>query len=134
MGEAQNLTVLLSQMLAIPSLKYRVIEVDGYSTYDFDHQESHDKSIDTRAPYYLECLKELSGSEELGTQISYFRNITGPMRQLLKNTVLMDDKLIAYCHLVCDGSFTYMGPNFADGPSWKCALSGCAFLASCLGA
>jgi len=44
----------------------------------------------------------------------------------------MDDKLIAYCHLVCDGSFTYMGPNFADGPSWKCALSGCAFLASCL--
>jgi len=51
------------------------------------------------------------------------------MLQFLKNTVLMDDKLIAYCH-VSDGSFTYMGPDFADGPSWKSAFSGCAFLAS----
>jgi len=75
MREAQNLTFLWSEPLAIPKLEYRVLEVDGYSTYDFDHYKSDIRYLDILTPYYVKYLKELSGFEEMGAQISYFRNI-----------------------------------------------------------
>jgi len=111
-----------------------VLEVDGCSTYDFDRCNTDSfKHFERRMHHYMHFLTSLSGFQEMRPQISYLHNISGATRQILKNTIFINKKAIAYCHLVSRRFISINGLCFDRGPStesWDSTLCGATVLAT----
>jgi len=133
--DAQNLISTLTTLFAIPKLKFRILEVDGCSTYNFDRCNTVSfEYLDEEIPFYINYLTTFTGFEQMRPQMSYLHNFFGTKRHVLSNTVLLDEKAIAYCHLVFKHTPIRVNTLYFDrGPSmesWDSTLCGTAVLAS----
>ncbi len=127
--EACRIPFLMSNVLTPPKIQFRVDQANGLLIYDFD---SRDWDWATHEVFYAACWKELAGSEDINVQISYTRSLTGSTRRLLKDTILVDDRMIAYCYLgSCRGGWADSGMDIGpSGIAWHAVLSASAVLVS----
>jgi len=77
-----------------------------------------DCSLDEIAIFCLQFLEGICGSDDIDVHLSLARNLDNPTRRLLKDTILVDEMCIAYCHLISHAmTIVYGSPMYESGAS-----------------
>ncbi len=102
-SEAIHLPSLFSIMFSIPDIDSQgAVPLMDMKSVVFDQsrylRERWDG--DSRAEMVCHLLREISSSDDLMVQLSYLRALDPNTKSLLKNTVLLNEALIAYYFLI----------------------------------
>lgn len=95
--ECHEVPIFFSAFFAVPQIEF----VAGSDTSDFEtsYAAVRNWSLDECATFCVMFLTTLSGSDDINEQLSFIRQFDAPTRRLLRDTTLIDETCIAYCHL-----------------------------------
>lgn len=111
-SEAQNVPHTLFNYFTAPELDMLFSKAGDFVDFDYELRFAD------RLNLYKKGLKKLVGSDSLPEQILFLRKLSPAIRRGLKDTIFLDEHMIAHSHLESCVSYTSLtDERFINGPS-----------------